>query len=58
MNALEMSVNYMHVILNNYFGLAVTDEVIIEGHAQDHANAPTIIAEGLEKVKELAATIN
>lgn len=57
MNALEMSVNYMHVILKNYFGLNVTDEVIIEGHAQDQANAQTIIADGLEKVKALAAHI-
>ena len=57
MNALEMAVNYMHVILNNYVGLAVTDEVIIEGHSQDPANAQTIIADGLEKVKALAATL-
>ena len=52
-----MSVNYMHAVLNNYFGLAITDEVIIEGHAQDQANAGTIIADGLDKVKALAATL-
>ena len=56
-NAMEMSVNYMHVVLKNYFGLAVTDEVIIEGHAQDQANAQSIIADGLDKVKALAATL-
>lgn len=47
----------MHVVVNNYLGLAITDEVIIEGHAQDQANAQTIIADGLEKVKALAATL-
>lgn len=57
MNALEMSVNYMHVVVNNYLGLPITGEVIIEGHAQDQANAQTIIADGLEKVKALAATL-
>jgi len=56
-NALDMSVNYMHVVINNYFGLTVTDEVIIEGHAQDQANAQTIIANGLDKVKALAAAL-
>ena len=56
-NAMEMSVNYMHVVLKNYFGLAVTDEVIIEGHAQDRENAQSIIADGLDKVKALAKTI-
>ncbi len=54
---MEMSVNYMHVVLKNYFGLSVTDEVIIEGHAQDRENAQAIIAEGLDKVKALAKTI-
>ena len=57
MNAMEMSVNYMHVVVENYFGLAITDEVIIEGHAQDPENAQTIIAEGLENVKAIAATL-
>lgn len=56
-NAMEMAVNYMHVVLQNYFGLSVTDEVIIEGHAQDKANAEAIIADGLEKVRALAATL-
>ena len=57
MNAMEMSVNYMHVVVENYLGLAITDEVIIEGHAQDPENAQTIIAEGLEKVKKIAAKL-
>lgn len=56
-NALDMSVNYMHNVLKNYFGLAVTDEVIIEGHAQDRENAQSIIADGLDRVKALAATL-
>lgn len=57
MNALDMSVNYMHAVVNNYLGLEIADEVIIEGHAQDQANAQTIIADGLERVKALATTL-
>ena len=34
-----MSVNSMHVVVNNFIGLEIMDEVIIEGHAQDPANA-------------------
>ncbi|MCD1159585.1 hypothetical protein [Peribacillus frigoritolerans] len=35
-------------------GISTKYEVIVECHAQDPKNAPTIIAEGLEKVKETA----
>ncbi len=56
-NAFEMSMNYMRAVMNNFFGFEIIDEVIIEGHAQDRENAPTIIAEGLEKVKETVAKL-
>ncbi|MDP1418897.1 NAD(P)H-dependent oxidoreductase [Peribacillus simplex] len=57
MDAMEMSMNYMRAVIKNYFGFEIIDEVIVEGHAQDPKNAPTIIAEGLEKVKETAAKL-
>jgi len=56
-NTRELSVNYMHVVLKNYFSIAVTDEVIIKGHAQDCENAQSIIADGLDKVKTLVAKL-
>jgi len=56
-NAMDMSMNYMRTVMKNFFGFEIIDEVIIEGHAQDRDNAPTIIAEGLEKVKEAAAKL-
>jgi len=57
LNAMEMSMNYMRAAIQNFFGFEIIDEVIIEGHAQDRENASTIIAEGLEKVKEVAAQL-
>jgi FMN-dependent NADH-azoreductase len=57
MNGMDMAVNYMRVVMKNFFGFEIIDEVIIEGHAQDPENAPTIIADGLEKVKETAAKL-
>ena len=57
LNAMEMSMNYMRAAIQNFFGFEIINEVIIEGHAQDRENASTIIAEGLEKVKEVAAQL-
>ena len=57
MNGMDMAVNYMRTVMTNFFGFDITDEVIIEGHAQDPENASAIIAEGLEKVKEAAAKL-
>lgn len=57
MNAFEMSTNYMRAAMQNFFGFEIMDEVIVEGHAQEPENAATIIAAGLEKVKETAARL-
>jgi FMN-dependent NADH-azoreductase len=57
MNGMDMAVNYMRTVMTNFFGFDITDEVIIEGHAQDPENASAIIAEGLAKVKEAAAKL-
>ena len=57
MNALEMSNNYMRAVIQNYYGFEIMDEVILEGHAQEPQNATTIIAAGLEKVKETASKL-
>lgn len=57
MNGMDMAVNYMRTVMTNFFGFDITDEVIIEGHAQEPENASAIIAEGLEKVKEAAAKL-
>lgn len=56
-NAIEMASNYLHVVIPNYLGFTVVDEVIIEGHAQDQANASAIIEEGLQKVKAVAKSL-
>lgn len=57
MNSIEMSVNYMRMIMKNYFGFKIIHEVIIEGHAADPVNAANIISEGLDKVKLLASKL-
>lgn len=54
MNAMEMSVNYINNVIGSVYGMQKVDEVIIEGHAADRANAESIIAAGLEKVKAAA----
>lgn len=56
-NAMEMSVNYMRVVMQNLFGMTIIDEVIIEGHAQEPDKAEAIISEGLKKVKMVAASL-
>jgi FMN-dependent NADH-azoreductase len=40
------------------FGMEIVDEVIIEGHNAMPAQAETIIAEGLERVKEVAKKLS
>ena len=50
MNAMEMAVNYINNVVGGVFGMQKIEEVIIEGHNADRANAETIIATGLEKV--------
>lgn len=57
MNSIEMAVNYMHAVVNNFLGLPIAGEVIIEGHAQDREKAATIIEDGLAQVKALAASL-
>ena len=49
----EMSVTYIRNIMN-FFGIQDINEVIIEGHAADPNAAPSIIEEGMERVKEAA----
>ncbi|WP_186725670.1 FMN-dependent NADH-azoreductase [Planomicrobium sp. CPCC 101110] len=49
----EMSVNYIRNIMN-FFGIQDVKEVIIEGHALDPEAAPSIIEEGMDRVKEAA----
>ena len=57
MNPFEMSVNYMRMVMQNYFGFEIIDEVIIEGHAADPVNAANIISEGLDKVTLLVSKL-
>lgn len=57
MNSIEMSVNYMRMVMQNFFGFEIIDEVIIEGHAADPVNASNIISEGLDKVKLSASKL-
>ena len=51
---MEMAANYMKNVFGGVFGMQLVDEVIIEGHAAAPDQAETIIAEGLEKVAEVA----
>ena len=51
MNHMEMSVNYINNVVGGVYGMQKLEEVIIEGHAADRANAESIIAAGLEKVQ-------
>lgn len=51
---MDMAVNYVKAIVTGFFGMEVLEEVIIEGHNADPANAATIIAAGIEDVKAAA----
>ena len=55
---MEMSATYIKNVVGGVFGMEIIDEVIIEGHAAMPAQAETIIAEGLEKVKEAAKKLS
>lgn len=55
---LEMGVNYMRNVITGVFAHDIIEEVIIEGHNADPQNAEKIIADGLERVKEVAKTVS
>ncbi len=57
MASMEMAVNYINNVIGGVYGMEKIGQVIIEGHAAAGDKAPEIIAEGLEKVAELAKTI-
>nr|WP_106781742.1 FMN-dependent NADH-azoreductase [Lysinibacillus timonensis] len=50
----EMAATYINNVIGGVYGMQKLDEVIIEGHNADPANAESIIAAGLEKVKSTA----
>lgn len=51
---MEMSATYINNVIGGVYGMEKLEEVIIEGHAYDQANAESIIAAGLEQVKAAA----
>lgn len=53
---LEMSVTYMRNVFGGVFGMSV-EEVIIEGHNAMPDQAEQLIAQGLEKVAEVAKAL-
>jgi FMN-dependent NADH-azoreductase len=55
---MEMAANYIKNVVGGVFGMQITDEVVIEGHAAAPDQAEAIIAEGLEKVKETAKKLS
>ena len=54
MAPMEMSVNYMNSVIGGVYGMEKVEEVIIEGHNANPAEAENIIATGLENVKAAA----
>ena len=56
LRAMEMSVSYIRMIME-FFGVQDFEEVIIEGHNKYRDRAAEIIAEGMEKTKEMAARL-
>ena len=52
----EMSATYIRNIMN-FFGIQDINEVIIEGHALDPERAGEIIAEGMERVRDAANSL-
>ncbi|MFS0576344.1 FMN-dependent NADH-azoreductase [Sporosarcina sp. 179-K 3D1 HS] len=56
MRHMEMSVSYVRMIME-FFGVQDIEEVIIEGHNKHRDRAAEIIAEGMEKTKELATRL-
>ncbi|MEO4054947.1 FMN-dependent NADH-azoreductase [Solibacillus sp. CAU 1738] len=51
---MEMAATYINTVIGGVYGMQKVDEVIIEGHNADPANAEAIIAAGLEKVQAAA----
>lgn len=49
---MEMSANYIKNVFGGVAGMQLLDEVIIEGHNANPAQAQEIIAEGMERVKQ------
>jgi FMN-dependent NADH-azoreductase len=47
---METSATFMQTVFGGMFGMNIVDQIIIEGHAADPANAEQIIADGLAKV--------
>lgn len=58
MAPMEMSVNYIKNVVGGVFGMEIAHEVVIEGHNAMPDKAKDIIAEGLEKVKEVAKDLS
>ncbi|WP_210366021.1 FMN-dependent NADH-azoreductase [Bacillus sp. REN3] len=57
MQPMEMAVNYMRAIFANMFGMEIIDEVIIEGHNANPAQAEEIVQAGLKRVAEAGAKL-
>ncbi|WP_453991453.1 FMN-dependent NADH-azoreductase [Bacillus nitroreducens] len=55
---MEMAATYIKNVAGGVFGMEITDEVIIEGHAAAPDKAEEIIAEGLEKVEAVAKKLS
>ncbi|MFF5996231.1 FMN-dependent NADH-azoreductase [Lysinibacillus sp. KU-BSD001] len=51
---MEMAATYINTVIGGVFGMQKVDEVIIEGHNANPAEAENIIAAGLENVKAAA----
>ncbi|KGR86099.1 FMN-dependent NADH-azoreductase [Lysinibacillus odysseyi] len=48
---MEMAATYVHNVIGGVYGMEKLEEVVIEGHNADPANADAIITAGLEKVQ-------
>lgn len=55
---MEMAANYIKNVVGGVFGMEIVEEVIIEGHNANPAQAETIIAEGLAKVANAAKALS
>jgi FMN-dependent NADH-azoreductase len=55
---MEMAATYIKNVVSGVFGMEIVEEVIIEGHNANPAQAEMIIAEGMEKVKEVARSLS
>jgi FMN-dependent NADH-azoreductase len=55
---MEMAATYIKNVVGGVFGMEIVEEVIIEGHNANPAQAEMIIAEGMEKVKEVARSLS